>query len=128
MESGLVNHLPELFGRDSYQFSRALECPVTSGGSLFQGGYLFGCRCVFALRVVRRFHLHFAQGDDVRPTDNTDVFAAGRGSQPSAEVLLGIRDRKSLHTVFIQTASGPVKYATPLDGSVEGEGRRAKGK
>jgi hypothetical protein len=123
MESGLVNQLPELFGRDGDQVSRALECPVTSVSGFFQDGYLFGRCSVFPLRVVRGFYLYFAQSDDVRPTDNTDVFAAGGGSQPPAEVFLGVRDRESLHKVFIQPEISLVKKRV-----ARGEGRVRRGK
>jgi len=93
MVRALANHLPQLFVRDGNQFSRALELPVTSVRGLFQGCDLFGRRSVFALRVVRGFYRDFAQGDDVRPADNPDVFPAGGGSQPPAEIFLGGSDR-----------------------------------
>jgi hypothetical protein len=102
MVSGLANHFSQLLGSDGNEVSRALECPVTSVRRFFQGGYLFRCRSVFALRVICGFHLHFAQSDNVGPADDTDVFAARGGSQPPAEVLFGVRDSEGLHIVFIQ--------------------------
>jgi hypothetical protein len=92
MVSALANQLPQLLGRDGNQFSRALELPVASVRGLFQGCDLFGCRSVFALRVVRGFYRDFAEGDNVRPADNPDVFAAGCGDQPPAEIFLGVSD------------------------------------
>jgi hypothetical protein len=89
----LANHFPQLFGRDSNQFPRALELPVASFRGLFQSRDLFGRRSVFALRVVRGFYRDFAQGDYVRPADNPDVFAARGSGQPSAKVFLGVSDR-----------------------------------
>jgi hypothetical protein len=109
MERGLLNHFPELFSRNGNEFSRALKPPVTSVRGFFQGCYfLRGCS-VFALRIVRRFHLHFAQSDNVCPTDDTDVFSAGGGGQPTAEVFFGVRDGESLHIVFIQSQPRFVK-------------------
>jgi hypothetical protein len=102
MVSSLANHFSQLLGSDGNEFSRALECPVTSVRRFLQGGYLFRCRSVFALRVICGFHLHFAQSDNVGPADDTDVFAARGGSQPPAEVLFGVRDSEGLHIVFIQ--------------------------
>jgi hypothetical protein len=101
MERGLLNHFPELFSRNGNEFSRALKPPVTSVRGFFQGGHLLLGRSIFALRVVRGFHLHFAQSDNVRPTDDTNVFAAGGGGQPSPEILFGIRDSEGFHIVFI---------------------------
>ncbi len=74
-----------------------------SVGRFFQGGDLFRCGSIFALGVVRGFHLHFAQGDDVRSADNPDIFAARGSSQPPAQVFLGIRDCESLHKDYIQS-------------------------
>jgi len=109
IDSGLLNHFPQLFGGDSDEFSRALEFPITSVRGFFQGYQLFRGRSVFAPRVIRGFHIHFAQRDNVRATDDTDIFAAGSGHQPPAEVLFGVRDSQSLHIVFIQSQMERVK-------------------
>ena len=102
MERSLLKHFSQLFSRDGNEFSRALKCPVTSVRGFFQGCHLFRGRPVLTLRIILGFHFHFAQSDNVRPTDDTDVFAPGGGSQPPPEVFFGIRDSKGLHTVFIQ--------------------------
>src|SRR5215510_7561374 len=70
---GLAKHFAELFTRDRDEFFRSLECPVTPVCSFFQGGHLFGGRPVFTLCVIRGFHLHFAESNNVRPTDDTDI-------------------------------------------------------
>ena len=103
MESGLLNHFSQLFSRDGDEFSRALKPPVMFVRGFFQGCHLLRGCSVFALRVVRRFHLHFAQSDNVCPADDTDVFSAGGCGQPPAEVFFGVRDSESLHIVFIQS-------------------------
>lgn len=113
MESGLANHLSQFFSRDRDEFSRLFEFAVTSVRGFFQGCDLFGGRSIFTLRVIRGFHLHFAQRDYVRSTDNADVFAAGGGSQPATEVFLGIRDSQRLHRVFISSAFDLVKSWRP---------------
>lgn len=92
MERGLVKHLPQLFGSDGDQLSGPFESAVMSVGSLFQGSHLIGCSPIFALRVVCGFNFHFAQGNDVRPADNPDIFTARGGSQPPAQVFLGVCD------------------------------------
>src|SRR5262249_46322833 len=74
-------------------FSRALALLVASSPGLFRGCALFGRRSVCALRVVREFYPDLAQGDDVRPADNPDVFAAGGVGQPQSEIFLGVSDR-----------------------------------
>ncbi len=68
---------------------------------------MVGCGSIFALCVVRGFHLHFSQGDDVRPADNADVFTTRGSRQPSAQVFLGVRDCESLHRDFIQSQLSP---------------------
>lgn len=88
----LANQLPQLFGGDGNQFPRTLEFSVASVRSPFQSCDLFRSRSVLALGVVGGFDRDFAQGDDVGPADNSDVFAAGGGGQPSAEVFLGVSD------------------------------------
>lgn len=75
MESGLANHLPQFFSGDRDEFCGLFEFAVTSVRGFFQGCDLFGGRSIFTLGVIRRFHLHFAQRDNVRSTDNTNIFA-----------------------------------------------------
>jgi hypothetical protein len=124
MESGLAKRLSKLRRRKGDEFSRALERPVASVRRLFQGRYVFRGRPIFALRVIRGFHLHFAQSDNVRPADDTNVFAAGGGSQPAAQVLFGVRDSEGLHIVFIQSQMELVKISHEAAKHVlrEGEG------
>ena len=119
MVRAFANHLPELFGRDGNQFSRAFELPVASVRGLFQVCDLFRRCPVFALRIVRRFYRDSAQGDDVRPADNPDVFAAGGGGQPPAEILLCVSDRESLHLNFIKALISLVKTANRRSISVK---------
>lgn len=102
MDSALVKRLSKLFGGDRDEFSGTLERAVTPVGSFFQGRHLFGGRSVFSLRVIRGLYFNFAQRDNFRPANNTDVFSASRGSEPPTQVLLGIRDRDSLHRVLIR--------------------------
>src|SRR5262245_25076414 len=109
MERSLLKHFSQLFIRDRDEFFRSRECPVTSVCGFFQGSHLFGGRPVFTLCVIRGFHLHFAESNNVRPTDDTDILPAGGGNQPPAEVLFGIRDSEGFHTVFIQSQTELVK-------------------
>lgn len=95
----LAKHLPQLLDREAHQFSRALESPVMSVRGLLQSRDLFGRRSVFALRVISGFHFDLSQRDDVRPTDNPDVFAAGSNRQSTTEILSGCRNGQSLHIV-----------------------------
>lgn len=105
----LAKHLPQLLGREANQFSRALESPVVSVRGLLQSGDLFMRHSVFALRVVSGFHLDLSQCDDVGPTDNPDVLAAGRSRQPTTEILSRSRNGQSLHIVNIQSVYSLVK-------------------
>ncbi len=77
MVRALANHLPQLFGRDGNQFSRAFELLVAAVCSLFQVCDLIRRHSVFALRVVGGLYRDFALRNDVRPADNADVFPAG---------------------------------------------------
>ena len=70
-----------------------LELSVAVVGGLLKVSNLFRCHPIFALSVIRGFNRDFAQGDDVRSADNADVFAAGSGCQPPAEILLSVSDR-----------------------------------
>ena len=131
MERGLANQLPQLFGCDGDQLSGTLESAVIAVGGFFDGGDLVRCGPIFALRVIRGFNFHFAQGDDVRAADNTDIFAARSSSQPPTQVLLGVRDRQSLHKDSVQPPISPCQGTCPAGkrervrgGSDRGRGRR----
>src|SRR2546425_8087368 len=92
MERSLFKQLSQLRCRNGDQFSRPLELPVAFVRGLLQSGHLFRRHSVFALRIVRGFHLHLAQRDNVCPADNTDVFPLSRRNEPLTQIFFCLRD------------------------------------
>ena len=94
--SGLVNLVSQLPGCRFDQFSvlSLLHDVLVHGfAELIQ---FLARHAVFVPGVgilIHCLHLHLAQGDDVRAGDDPDILAANRRAQPSAQVLLGVRDR-----------------------------------
>src|SRR5215831_8169631 len=113
IDRGLLKHLPQLLGGGGHQSSRPFEPAIMLVGSLLKHSDLLLRRPVFALRIIYGFHLDFAQGDDVGPADDPDILPVGRSIKPAAQILLGVRNRESLHRAFIKP---PKSFVNTLDG------------
>src|SRR5271157_192010 len=111
IDRSLLKQAPQLLGGDGHQFPRPLEPAIAFiGGVGKRRNLLWRCR-VFALRVIGGFHLDPAQSNDFGPTDDPDVLPAGGSVQPAAQILLRVRNSKSLHTVSIQSLK---RFVNPL--------------
>ena|SRR5438445_13512182 len=90
MTSGFFNQLPQLLRSLADKFSLTFHFPIP----LLRGSFKcrhFVRRCaVLDERIIRRFNLDFAKGNNIRSGNNADIFAAGGGSEPLAKVLFGV--------------------------------------
>jgi len=117
INSGLLKHLPQQFGSEPHQLTLSFETLIFFLGGSLEARKLLRRYLVFALSIIGGFYFHFAQSNDVSPSDNPNVLSSSGGIKPAAQIFPSVRDCESLHNVFITPQQRPfnIGHSTRCD-------------
>jgi hypothetical protein len=107
----LLKQLPKLLRRRRCKLFTSLQSPIALFGGFFQCSHPLGRGAVFSLGVVGRLDVDFTKGDNVGTAYDSNIVTARRSGQPTPQILLSIRNRKSLHKDFISSHHERVNHA-----------------